>query len=102
MSEHSPEKPVLEVTPIFEDEEQTVVRVALNGVNRRIINWGSTTVYRVLYGSIVMDLDGEIHHLADNDEIEVLHGTPYKDAGTAVMEATSRPPFDPAKIEYLE
>lgn len=92
----------LYVEELYRDEKKSVARMVLRGVGRRAINHLSETTYETLCGSGIMDVDGEIYELYQgNLAITVKPGTPYYDQGDVVLLATSRPPFQPDKVEYL-
>lgn len=102
MSSSFPEKPILEVETLLVDDERSVARVVINGLNSRIVNHRSTTTYSVCYGGGYMEIDGVMHVLEDGVELTVPAGTPYRDAGhQLVMIATSVPPFNRADVEIL-
>lgn len=101
MLERSGTEPDIRVEQLYEDADKTVVMVALRGLNRTTINHGSTTTYEVLSGNGIMNIDGEVHELSEGVIVTVQAGTPYYDEGHLDMRATSIPPFDIVKVEFL-
>lgn len=91
-----------EVEPIYEDDELTVVRIALCGLNRKVRNEGSTTTYSITSGEGMMVVDGEEICLKPGIEVVVEQGSEYYDMGNFEGFAISRPPFDESKIVLVE
>ena len=96
------QEPTLSVELLYEDDERTVVRIALRGLNRRTINHQSTTIYEVIAGAGTIEVDGAIQVLRQGIAVTIPVGTPYRDEGTVDMVAMSIPPFDIDAIEYLD
>lgn len=104
MSEYLSETndPALTVETLRVDDEMSVARISLRGLNRKTINHGSTTLYHVLSGEGTMDVDGVVHELYEGVIVEVPPRTPYFDEGIVHMEAVSIPPFNIDDIEVIE
>ena len=80
---------------LYTDQDMSVALVALNGINRSTINYGSTTTYEVITGRGIMFVDRMMHAIEPGAKITVPQGTAYYDAGKdVVMWATSTPPFN--------
>ena len=80
---------------LYSDQTLSVALIALNGINRSAVNYGSTTTYEVITGQGVMFIDYTMHVLEPGAKITVPKATAYYDAGEdVVMWATSTPPFN--------
>ena len=94
----------LRVETITVTDEYSRVRIALNGINRVSLNRVSTTLYHVLSGTGIMNVNGVVGELYPGTIVEVPPNTPYFDVSDDILEmdAVSIPPFDPADVEYLD
>lgn len=93
----------ISVEVVYEDSDQTVALVAVNGVNRWSVNHGSTTRYRVIGGVGCMEVDAEPISLYPGVEVEIKKGVQYRDIGrNLLLEAISFPPFNQEKVRYLD
>jgi mannose-6-phosphate isomerase-like protein (cupin superfamily) len=94
----------LNVETITKNTEYSLAHLSLKGVNRPAVNYGSTTIYHVTSGEGRMCVGREVFRLVPGTIIEVPPYTPYIDMADDVveMEAFSVPPYDPAKVEYLD
>lgn len=95
-------EPVLKVETLRVDDEVSVARIALRGLNKKTINHRSTTLYHVISGQGIMNVDGEIYVLTEGVIIEVPSETPYFDEGNVDMEAVSVPPYNLHDVEFIE
>jgi mannose-6-phosphate isomerase-like protein (cupin superfamily) len=96
-------EPVLSVEPShLDDVEHSHVMVALRGVNRRTLNRRSTTLYHIISGRGVMEVNGQHHDLKPGVIIEVPPNTPYQDVGRVDLEAVSFPPFNIDDVEEVK
>jgi len=93
---------IFEVEPIYEDDELTIVRISLCGLNRIIRNEGSTTTYRITTGEGMMVVDGQEIFLRPGVEVVVEQGSEYYDVGNFEGIAISKPPFDESKVVLVE
>ena len=93
-SSNESSEPVLKVETLRVDDEVSVARISLRGLNRRTVNHRSTTLYHVLDGAGIMNVNGVVHVLKQGVIVEVPPHTPYFDAGNVDMEAVSIPPFN--------
>ena len=98
-SSNESSEPVLKIEVLRVDDEVSVARISLRGLNRRTVNHRSTTLYHVLGGEGIMNVDGVVHELKEGAIVEVPPHTPYFDEGNVDMEAVSIPPFNLEDVE---
>jgi mannose-6-phosphate isomerase-like protein (cupin superfamily) len=92
----------LRVQPFYTNESFSVALIALKGINTVMINYLSTTTYKVITGSGIMHIGDEQHTLQPDSFVTVPRNTPYYDEGEVVMWATSTPPFDYDSVQEVE
>lgn len=91
-----------ETEPWYEDNEQSVVFITLNGQGNRVQNHGSDTTYQIVNGFGEFEIDGEYLQVDAGDKVTIKSGSIYEDFGVMMqMVATSSPPFDPSTVEIL-
>lgn len=95
------QEPVLFAQTLYQDNIRSKARIGLRGLNAATINHESTTMYEVILGNGLMNIDGTDRPLFEGVRLTVPAGTPYQDEGHLVMLATSEPPFNPASVEML-
>lgn len=87
----------------LQDDEKSVAFISLHGINQRMVNDESTTVYEVLSGKGIFypDDDGPIF-VSPGSKVIVTPGMPYHDQGEGLtMMATSTPPFNPDAVRLV-
>lgn len=102
------ERPAMELDKLFEDDNQTVSLITLNGIGDRVRNLKSNMVYKVISGMGYFSISrgdwpgaNELHQVKAGDVIEIPKGISYKNGGDLVMLETAEPPFDSAFVEEL-
>lgn len=80
---------------------RSVEWIALDGVSKAIINYGSETKYYVKSGEVTLIVDGKPVVLRTDDELEVPRGSTCQSVGRATMYAVCTPGFDPRQIETV-
>jgi mannose-6-phosphate isomerase-like protein (cupin superfamily) len=99
---YCPEPLTLTTRVLFQNEDESCVRIELDGVNDRIVNELSRTTYCVESGYGAMVADGKYYDLAPGTKITVPKNVIYQDAGRKlVMHALSVPPFDPTQVRKV-
>jgi mannose-6-phosphate isomerase-like protein (cupin superfamily) len=105
-----PEGPDLAVETWYQDEEQTVALIILNGLGSKVRNRHSDMTYKVVSGRGSFSISSGCNHPTNitlkklvnpGDEVTIPKGKIYVDEGNLVMLATAKPPFDEAGVEYL-
>lgn len=103
MSEHITRTEILRAETLYENQETSVALLALNGINRATVNYGSSTTYKVFAGRGVMFVGHDMHILEPGAQVTVPRGTPSYDAGEGVvMWATSTPPFRASMVDEIQ
>lgn len=76
--------------------------VKIDGVNKKIVNTKSDSVYFVLEGSGFFNIDGKEVGVEKGDLIFIRMGSAYFDSGKLTMLAINNPRYDQSAIKYLE
>jgi GNAT superfamily N-acetyltransferase len=93
--------PALRVETLRKDSQLSFAFIKLRGRNPKTINHKSTTLYSVVRGEGMMNVDGEVHELRPGVIVEVPPNTPYFDEGNVDMKAVSYPPFSADDVEAI-
>ena len=96
-----------DVTPIYVDDDKSIVGIVLDGSNRRVKNEICLNEYWLVSGLVRFvienDPDNPIVLSEPGVVFRVPAGTVYQDFGeNAVMLCISTPPFDPAQVTVVE
>lgn len=83
-------------------KNMSVSIIKIDGTNKKIINHKSDSVYFVLKGKGVFNINGEEIKVEPNDLVFIAKGTAYFDKGKLTLLAVNNPRYDQSAIEYLQ
>ena len=91
----------LNIRNVIAKEDKTRMSVSIieiNGENTKTNNSRSDTIYYILEGNGVFEIDGEKSEVNSGDCVYIPKGSVYKDKGVMRMLSICTPPYDPDTV----